>query len=163
MHLLTRRNVIIGSGAVMLAGGGAYFGLMRGPEALAPAKVFAVDGIAIRGTDPVAYFTADQPVVGRKEFSHDWAGATWYFASAQNRDVFRAEPSQYAPQYGGFCAWAVAAKGRLYSTQPKNWSIVAGKLYLNYSDKIQDIWEADRQEFIKQGDVRWPEIIGGMA
>jgi YHS domain-containing protein len=163
MALLTRRTIIAGSGALMLAGGGAYFGLMRGPENLEPAKVFAVDGIAIRGTDPVAYFTDDQPVIGSKEFSQDWAGATWHFASAQNRDTFRVDPGAYAPQYGGFCAWAVAAKGRLYSTQPKNWTIVDGKLYLNYSDKIQMIWEEDQPGFIKQGDMRWPQLIGDMA
>ncbi|VAV87914.1 hypothetical protein MNBD_ALPHA07-2340 [hydrothermal vent metagenome] len=163
MQVLTRRNVIGGSVVGMLAGGGVYFGLLRGPETLEPAKVFAVDGIAIRGTDPVAYFTAGQPVMGRVEFSHGWAGATWYFASADNRDAFRVEPGKYAPQYGGFCAWAVAAKGRLYSTQPKNWSIVGDKLYLNYSDKIQEIWESDRQGFITQGDARWPEIIGDMV
>ena len=163
MLVLTRRHAMIGASAVIFAGVGAYLGVMRGPETLEPAKVFAVDGIAIRGTDPVAYFTENQPITGRKEFSHDWAGATWYFATAENRDAFRANPNAYAPQYGGFCAWAVAAKGRLYSTQPKNWSVVAGKLYLNYSDKIQDLWEADRQAFIAQGDVRWPEIIGDMT
>ncbi len=163
MALLSRRIVIAGSGALLFAGGGVYFGLMRGPEILEPAQVFAVDGVAIRGTDPVAYFTEGKPVAGKKEFSHEWAGATWYFANADNRDTFLAEPDRYAPQYGGFCAWAVAAKGRLYSTQPGNWSIVGGKLYLNYSDGIQEIWDKDRQKFIMDGDKRWPQITGGLV
>jgi YHS domain-containing protein len=163
MALLTRRVMITGAGALILAGIGAYFGLMRGPESLTPAKVFTVDGVAIRGTDPVAYFKQGKPVAGRAEFSADWAGATWYFANAQNREAFLADPSAYAPQYGGFCAWAVAAKGKLYSTQPGNWSIIEGKLYLNYSDDIQALWEKDPQGFIKQADQRWPEIIGDMG
>jgi len=163
MNFLTRRSMITGAGAIVLAGGGVYYGLMRGPDSLEPAKVFAVDGVAIRGTDPVAYFTEGQPVAGRDDISQDWAGATWYFASVQNRDAFREDPSAYAPQYGGFCAWAVAAKGQLYSTQAKNWSIVEDKLYLNYSDKIQGIWEENRPGFIKQGDARWLEIIGNMG
>ena len=66
------------------------------------------------------------------------AYGAWHFASAENRDAFAAAPERFAPQYGGFCAWAVAARKKLYSTQPENWTIEAGKLYLNYNDNIQE-------------------------
>jgi YHS domain-containing protein len=117
--------------------------------------------VALGGTDPVGYFTEGRPVAGQAAHSFDWNGATWHFASAENRDAFAADPARYAPQYGGFCAWAVAEKGKLYSTQPDNWAIVEGKLYLNFNDDIQGKWQADVPGFIARGDERWPEVLKG--
>lgn len=156
---ISRRTLILSATACVAAAAGGYV-LLRGEGPLPPHSVFAVDGVAIRGTDPVAYFTEGEPVAGSEEFSHDWSGATWYFASAENRDAFAAAPEEYAPQYGGFCAWAVADKGELYSTQPDNWAIVDGKLYLNFSDGVQETWNTDRPGFIAEGDRRWPELTG---
>lgn len=157
-----RRRILIGAGGLVLLAGAGFAELRLwggGFEELAAAPVFVTEGVAIRGTDPVAYFTEGRPVPGRPDFAHDWRGATWHFASAANRDAFAAAPERYAPQYGGFCAWAVAEKGKLYSTQPDNWSIVEGKLYLNFNDDIQARWESDIPGFIVQGDARWPEIV----
>ena len=157
---MTRRRVLIAAGVLGLAAvavaGQRYLG---GFEELATAPVYAPDGVAIRGTDPVAYFTEGRAVAGSEAHSFDWNGATWQFASADNRAAFADDPSAYAPQYGGFCAWAVAEKGKLYSTQPDNWAIVDGKLYLNYNDDIQSRWQADIPGFITEGDTRWPEIL----
>ena len=157
----TRRHLLtVGGTAVIAAGGVAGFRLLSpGMEELPPAPVFAVDGIAIRGTDPVAYFEDGRPVAGDAAFEDDWNGATWRFASADNRDTFMAGPERFAPQYGGFCAWAVAEKGELYSTQPENWSIVDDRLFLNFNDNIQRRWQADVPGFIAKADSRWPEII----
>ncbi|WP_298431142.1 YHS domain-containing (seleno)protein [uncultured Jannaschia sp.] len=151
------RRTLLASGAALLAAGaaGAYALL---PRTLPYARVYAEDGIAIDGTDAVAYFTDAAPVPGDPEITHDWAGATWRFASAANRDTFAADPRAYAPQYGGFCAWAVAAKGQLFSTRPENWAVVDGKLYLNFNDDVQETWNTDRPGFIAEGDRRWPEI-----
>lgn len=157
-----RRQVLVAAGGLTL-GGAAFAGLRLwsgGFEELATAPVFATDGVAIRGTDPVAYFTERRPVAGDPAHAHDWRGAVWHFASAENRDRFAADPERYAPQYGGFCAWAVAEKGKLYSTLPGNWSIVDGKLYLNFNDEIQARWETDIAGFIMDADRRWPEILG---
>ena len=129
------------------------------PRSLPVQPVFANEGIAIHGTDPVAYFTQGQAVSGSKEFSADWRGAEWWFASAQNRDRFLASPEEYAPQYGGFCAWAVAEKSMLFSTQPENWHITDGKLYLNYNDEIQQRWQEDIAGYIAKGDESWPAIL----
>lgn len=157
---MTRRRVLIAAGVVGLAAvavaGQRYLG---GFEELATAPVFAPDGVAIRGTDPVAYFTQGRAVPGTADHALEWNGATWHFASADNRAAFVADPAAYAPQYGGFCAWAVAEKGKLYSTQPDNWAIVDGKLYLNYNDDIQERWQADIPGFIAEGDARWPDIL----
>ncbi|PKQ13210.1 MAG: YHS domain protein [Alphaproteobacteria bacterium HGW-Alphaproteobacteria-1] len=156
-----RRQVLVAAGGLAL-GGAAFAGLRLWSarlEELATAPVFSTDGVAIRGTDPVAYFTERRPEAGDPAHVHDWRGAVWHFATAENRDRFAVEPERYAPQYGGFCAWAVAEKGKLYSTQPGNWSIVDGKLYLNFNDDIQARWETDIPGFIMAGDRRWPEIL----
>ena len=153
----TRRTTLIGAAFALAA---AALGGAAAAQDGAPARVFAEGGLAIRGTDPVAYFTQGAPVVGDPAITHDWAGATWAFATAENRDRFAADPEAFAPRYGGFCAWAVAAKSALYSTQPENWSIVDGRLYLNYDDAVQRTWDADRAGFIAQADARWPEVAG---
>ena len=114
---------------------------------------------AVGGYDPVAYFTEGKPVEGKKELTHVWKGVTWRFASEKNRDAFRAKPEAYAPQYGGYCAWAVSqdytAKG-----DPKHWKIVDGKLYLNYDAKVQRDWEKDIPGHISKGDKNWPKVLG---
>ncbi|MEL7183714.1 MAG: YHS domain-containing (seleno)protein [Pseudomonadota bacterium] len=156
----TRRTTFMLGGAGLLVGAfGAGFALT--PRTYAPARVFVADGLAIRGTDPVAYFTEGAAVAGDPAITHQWADATWAFASTANRDRFAADPTAYAPQYGGFCAWAVAAKAELYSTQPANWAIVHGKLYLNFNDSVQAEWATDRPGFIAQGDQKWPGIVAG--
>ena len=131
----------------------------------APLAVHAKDnvyqsffGSAISGTDPVAYFTEGRPVEGSSDFKHDWNGATWRFASAENRDLFAASPEKYAPQYGGYCAWAVS-QGYTASTDPEAWKIVDGKLYLNYSKSVQETWEQDVPGNIATGDRNWPNVL----
>jgi YHS domain-containing protein len=114
-------------------------------------------GTAVEGYDVVAYFTESKPVEGSDEYSVEWKGATWRFASAENKALFEAEPEKYAPQYGGYCAWAVS-QGYTASTVPEAWSIVDGKLYLNYSKGVQSTWEQDIPGNIKLADTNWPGI-----
>jgi YHS domain-containing protein len=115
-------------------------------------------GRAIAGYDPVAYFTQGKPVEGKGDFSAKWMGATWRFASAQNRDLFVAMPEKYAPKYGGYCAYAVA-NNITAKIDPTAWAIVEGKLYLNYSHEIQKTWEADREAYITAADKNWPGVL----
>ncbi len=114
-------------------------------------------GVAIDGYDPVAYFTLGKPVPGEKQFSHEWNDATWRFASAENRDKFAAAPEKYAPQYGGYCAWAVS-QGYTADINPAAWKIVDGKLYLNYSRGVQETWEQDVPGNISKANQNWPGI-----
>jgi len=134
--------------------------------AAAPARagmtVYTADGAAIGGYDPVAYFTDGKPVPGKAEYSHDWMGVTWRFASAGHRDAFAAEPEKYAPQYGGFCAWA-AAEGYTAQIDPAAWHIEGGKLYLNYSKSVQSRWAKDIPGNIGKADRNWPDIKAGLA
>ncbi|EKU98972.1 hypothetical protein Lepto7375DRAFT_8309 [Leptolyngbya sp. PCC 7375] len=115
-------------------------------------------GLAIRGTDPVAYFTQGGPVAGSSEFTYTWNNATWQFVSAENRDLFAANPAQYAPQYGGYCAWAVS-QGYTASIDPNAWKIVDGKLYLNYSRGVQRRWEQDIPGHISRANANWPGVL----
>jgi YHS domain-containing protein len=119
-------------------------------------------GTAIEGVDPVAYFIEGKPVEGKSEFAHDWMDATWYFASAENRDLFAADPEKYAPQYGGYCAWAVA-NGYTAKIDPEAWKIVDDKLYLNYSKDVQAQWAQDVPGNITKGDANWPKIRADLA
>lgn len=121
------------------------------------AHVNAEGGIAVRGTDVVAYFTEGRPVAGRAEFTHAWQGATWRFASAANRGRFAADPARYAPAYGGFCAYAVS-EGYTAPIDPAAWKIVEGRLFLNYDRSVQRRWERDIPGRIARGDANWPRL-----
>jgi YHS domain-containing protein len=117
------------------------------------------DGVAIKGYDPVAYFTEGRPVKGKTEFQFEWQGAKWRFASAEHRDLFKADPGKYAPQYGGYCAYAVS-QGKTADIDPGAWNIVDGKLYLNLSTDVQKIWSSDIPGYINKADRNWPHILG---
>jgi YHS domain-containing protein len=118
---------------------------------------FEKGGAAIEGYDPVAYFTQNKPVKGSTSFSATHLGSTFHFASAANRDAFVADPEKYAPQYGGFCAYAVAS-GYKAKIEPDAFTIVDGKLYLNYDQSIQRRWRRDIPGYIRKGDRSWPEV-----
>ncbi|UEM02859.1 YHS domain-containing protein [Skermanella rosea] len=132
------------------------------PPALAKEAVIYTgffSSVAVGGYDPVAYFTQGRPVEGSKEFSTRWMDAEWRFASAANRDLFIAAPEKYAPQYGGYCAWAIA-QNKTASGDPKLWKVVDGKLYLNYDQDVQQRWEKDIPGFIASADRNWPAVLG---
>ena len=120
--------------------------------------LFVKDGIAIAGADPVAYFTEKAYVPGSADYTYDWQGATWQFSNAENRDLFAKNPEQYAPEYGGFCAWAVAAKNSLVPVDPNAWSVVDGKLYLNANQKVKESWLKDVPGFITKANENWPGL-----
>ncbi|MEN0063876.1 MAG: YHS domain-containing (seleno)protein [Myxococcota bacterium] len=122
--------------------------------------IFADKGVAIRGADPVAYFTEGAYKAGLSEFTTKWRGAVWRFTSAAHRDRFVASPERYAPQYGGYCAYAVS-QGRTASIDPNAFTVVGDKLYLNYSKSIEKTWRADRDAYIKQADANWPKLRDG--
>ncbi len=113
---------------------------------------------ALKGYDAVAYFTEGEPVKGSKKFQHEYNGADWYFSSAANRDTFAKDPAAYAPQYGGYCAWAVS-QGYTASGDPTVWKIVDGKLYVNYNDDVGAKWRKDPQGFIKLANQNWPNVL----
>ena len=116
---------------------------------------------AIEGYDTVAYFTEGRPVEGSDAFESEWKGATWRFASAENKALFDADPEKYAPQYGGYCAYAVA-QNTTASIEPEQWRIVEGKLYLNYNADVQERWAADVSGMIARAERNWPAILADL-
>ena len=114
--------------------------------------------LAVSGYDPVAYFVEGRPVEGRKDFEFEWNGATWRFADADNLAAFSADPEKFAPQYGGYCAWAVS-QGGTASSDPEAWRIAGGKLYLNYSNSVQGQWLRDISGNIAKADSNWPGVL----
>ncbi|MGX9416729.1 YHS domain-containing (seleno)protein [Vibrio sp. RC27] len=128
---------------------------------------FAADAIstsflsnkAVSGYDTVAYFTEGKPVKGSSTFKTEYMGADWLFASQEHLDLFLAEPEKYAPQYGGYCAWAVSAQNDFAPSDPTKWAIVDDKLYLNYNASVKEKWDADRALHITQADTNWPALI----
>jgi YHS domain-containing protein len=114
-------------------------------------------GLALKGYDPVAYFSEGKPVPGKPEFTARHEGATYRFASAANRDAFAAAPGKYAPQYGGYCAFGMAS-GYKAPIEPDAWTIVDGKLYLNYNQSVRSRWSADIPGFIRKAEANWPSV-----
>ncbi len=119
---------------------------------------FAPEGMAMGGYDPVSYFEGDVPVQGQPEISVMWKGAEWHFASHQNRELFEGNPRAFAPQFGGYCSYAMA-HGVLKSTDPSAWRVVDGRLYLTHSPEIEQMWRQDQGEYIQQAREYWPEIL----
>jgi YHS domain-containing protein len=114
-------------------------------------------GVAIKGYDPVAYFTQSKPVKGSPKFTHQWMGATYWFASAEDRDQFAALPEKFAPEFGGYCAYGVS-KNHTVGIDPEAWRIVEGKLYLNYSKGVQKKWLEDVPGNIRAAEKNWPKL-----
>lgn len=115
------------------------------------------DGLAVRGFDTVAYYTAETAVNGDPKYSFVWRGATWYFSSEENMETFKARPEAYAPQFGGYCSYAVS-HGYTADGDPQQWKVVDGKLYLNYNQRAKEAWEREQDKLIKEGETNWAEF-----
>ncbi|TNE38005.1 MAG: YHS domain-containing protein [Alphaproteobacteria bacterium] len=136
-------------------------GLVATPALAAKPEIYTgtFSNIAVTGYDTVAYFTDGEATKGSKEFQTTYKGADWRFSSQEHLDMFLANPEAYAPQYGGYCAWAMA-NGDLAKGDGRYWTIHEGKLYLNYNQKIQDQWLEDIEGFIVKADANWPAVLG---
>jgi YHS domain-containing protein len=132
--------------------------LLTGFSSIAVGKS-PVDDAAIKGYDTVAYFKAGKALKGNESFTFPWHGMTWYFSTKENRDLFAAGPEKYAPQYDGYCAWAMT-EARKAITDPEVWKIVDGKLYLNCSREAYEKWSRDIPGNIKKADTNWLKFSG---
>ncbi|ABD55716.1 YHS domain-containing (seleno)protein [Jannaschia sp. CCS1] len=156
--MLTRRTTLR-FGLGLLA---ASTTLIATRASAAEPNIYQDAGIAIDGADAVAFFglaEEDAPVIGQAEHALDWNGAIWHFANAENRAIFEANPEAYAPAFGGYCAYA-AARGYVASTVPEAWSVVDGRLFLNYSRRIRRRWLRELPEAIGRGDTNYPAMLG---
>jgi len=149
---LNRRNL-----AALLAGLAITTG---SPAQAASSAIFTPSsGLALDGYDTVAFFTQGSPVRGDARFETVWQGARWRFSSQAHLDRFLAEPARFAPQYGGYCAWAVGARNTLAPGDARFWRIVDGKLYVNFDASVQAQWVRDIPGFILAADRNWPAIL----
>ena len=153
--MLTRRTFLSSAALALPAAA-----LLARPALAAKAPVFASDGIAINGFDPVAYFTEGAPVKGDAGITSEWNGTTLRFASSANKATFDADPDTYAPRYGGYCAYAVS-KGATAPTDPDAWTVHEGRLYLNFSTDVRAIWRQDIEGNIGRANANWPGVLEG--
>lgn len=115
------------------------------------------DDVAVGGYDVVSFYSG-KPLIGREDYSARYKNSDWYFSTRANRDLFETNPEAFAPQFGGYCAWAVA-HGKLAKGSPKFWHVRDGQLYLNYNARIQEQWEQDILGFIQAADKQWPVVL----
>jgi YHS domain-containing protein len=119
------------------------------------------DHVAIQGYDPVAYFTGHKAKEGSKTIKADYQGVTYYFASEEDKKLFSANPGKYEPEYGGWCAYAMGAKGEKVEVDPETFKIVNGKLYLFYNKFFNNTlksWNKDEPNLKKKADINWSSI-----
>ncbi len=115
-------------------------------------------GLAINGFDPVSYFTDGKPALGKKDYTYEWMNAKWQFASEDHLNKFKEDPAKYAPQFGGFCAYAVS-KNTTAPGNPTAWQIKDGKLYLNVSGDVQKLFNKDIEANIKKAEKNWQSMM----
>src|SRR5687768_1234466 len=130
------------------------------PAFATPAPEVSVEseGLAARGYDVTAYFLQGQAARGSPAHQLNYKGAIWRFTTAENLAKFKADPAAYAPQFGGYCAWAVS-QGYVAPGDPEQWKIVDGKLYLNFNARAKELWEADQADAIERGHANWPAVL----
>jgi YHS domain-containing protein len=147
------RTAILGAGLAVSAC--ATDGVVTQREPVMPTN--AVAGVAVKGYDPVAYFTDHKPVPGNPGIETRWHGVTYQFALDEHRKAFIASPDHYAPQFGGFCAFAIS-RGTIADVDPSEWAVVNDNLYLNNNAVAQHIWDTDRPGNIRAGNKNWPLV-----
>ncbi|MBS0122901.1 YHS domain-containing (seleno)protein [Thetidibacter halocola] len=153
MTALTRRH------ALRLAMATPALLITTRPALARESEIYQEGGIAIDGSDAVAYFAGNGPVTGDAYHKVDWMGAIWQFANAENAAAFAATPEAFAPQFGGYCAFA-ASRGYLAPTMPEAWTLYEGKLYLNANLRARELWLQDVPGNIAKGEANWPGILG---
>mgnify|MGYP002628435627 CR=1 FL=1 len=148
--MFTRRR-LLGAAASL-----PIFGLMGRP-AFATPEVYSDGGLALGGADPVAYFAQGQMVQGSVDYTLMWRGTTWRFATMDARSTFEMNPEAYAPQFGGYCAYALS-QGALAPTVPEAWTVFEGKLYMTYSVDVRGLWRQDIPGNLAKAEPYWPAI-----
>ena len=136
---------------------GAAFAVPPGVAGEAKSVNAGSDKVAIKGYDPVAYFTKGQPMKGKRDVAYTWNGAEWRFANATHRDLFAGSPEHYAPQFGGFCSMALA-RGKIKDIDPEAWIIVDGKLYLNFNKPVREKFRENAHSYIAKAEENWKKL-----
>ena len=128
-------------------------------SAMLATPVFAQNAqpLALKGYDPVAYFTEGKPTQGDAQYEFLFDGQRYRFASAQHRDLFKANPDKYAPQFGGLCAMNLS-RGVKRESDPHNWVISNGNLYVFASETGQQNFTKDPSAFSAKANANWKSM-----
>jgi YHS domain-containing protein len=155
----TRRELLLLLGLIAVAAFLANHNVVRAQQSAKP-PVYSEfrSKLALDGYDPVAYFKSGKAMKGSASHASSWNSASWHFASTDNKAAFDANPQAFAPQFGGYCAWAVF-EGYTAKGDPNIWRIVGGKLYVNYNASVQRNWEKDVPGHIAKGEKNWPKVL----
>lgn len=128
-------------------------------------QTYAVDGIALDGFDPVAYFEQGEAKVGTENTLSTYEGLTYQFSSTKNKNLFDESPEKYLPEYGGWCAYAIAEAATKMQPDPTMWKIQDGKLLLFYDDwktaltgSLKEEWETDEEGYLNKADQNWESV-----
>lgn len=151
-------KIVAGLVIIAVLGAAAYTFNPLSAKAEGVVNTLGTDGVAIKGYDPVAYFTEGAPREGKPEHMVEYKGAKWQFSSAENKAQFEANPEKFEPVYGGYCAYGVS-QNYLVKIEPDAWSIHKGKLYLNYDKNVQKSWSENPDGYIQQADENWPALV----
>jgi YHS domain-containing protein len=154
------KKIVLVPAALIVLAAAAYFLFFKEPvfKATDGYLVNINDkGVIIEGYDPVAYFTDGKPVQGTEQFTFKHHGATYWFASAEHMDLFKADPEKYLPQYGAFCGYAVSI-GKLRPVDPAIYQVENGRLILQHTQEAFDLFNKDLQKSIVKADKNWPGI-----
>ena len=151
--------VAIAATVLAVLGLGGYHAFLYSLGLYATDPVYQTSAGAIDGYDPVAYFTDGAPRKGSPEHTLEWNGAKWHFASAANRAAFEREPERYAPQFGGYCAYAVGNNYTAKSDPQAAWHVEDGKLYLNFDAGVKQAWLEKKAELIPAAVKNWPAVV----
>lgn len=154
----TSRRTFLISGFIAIAAMNALAAPDTKPRGKPAVYTGEVAGVAVGGYDPVAYFSTGTATKGREDITLEHDGVTWRFDSDANRDAFKADPARYAPQYGGYCAYAVSGGGTSPG-DPRHWRIVGDRLYLNASRRVHERWQTDIPGHIRKADANWPGVL----
>ncbi|TCU27616.1 hypothetical protein EV130_10319 [Rhizobium azibense] len=146
-----------GTVAYIIAGAAMLLAFAQPAFAQEPVNTGYFGDVAIKGYDPVAYFTENRAVEGSPAHSYRWLGAEWHFTSSENRDRFIAEPGRYAPQYGGYCADGVSFGTVTTNIDPKAWRIIDGKLYLSYDPGAAEGFEKKPTKVV-DSQKHWSQV-----
>jgi YHS domain-containing protein len=152
----SRRLALALTAAALLANTGAF--AAQPINTLKNGLLGGSSDTAISGYDTVAYFTVGKAVKGADTLVTEWMGAKWKFSTQAHVDLFKANPEKYAPQYGGYCAYGVT-QGYLVKVDPEQFSVIDGKLYLNYDAEVQNKWKKDTAGFINAADGKFQSLL----
>ena len=156
-RIVSRRRLLMPVAAALL-GVSAVAAMAQQAEIFTGGRSQFGADLAVAGYDTVAYFTQNKPVKGSDSFTTSYEGATWKFASKEHLALFKADPTKYAPQYGGYCAYGVA-QGYLVSIEPEQFSIIDGKLYLNYDAGVQKKWTKDPAGYNQTATAKFSDLL----